>query len=518
MFNVSLITVQINNLVHGEAVSGHIAEDTDFPMPLVRHYIKELGIPARRFNMNITIAQVDVQLQGQDQPRFKATFVRQDGVLKGTEGNYEGKSLDDSVVEFLAESQDEEITAWMKENGVAVGGKNLHDIFERDVSAPAINLLVGGKRHAEEYLDLIKLNHWNDFLALFGTTYQKWLRFKNWPLNLIDFYGKVYRTNMQGQINQQIIEDEIGHWWQPNMFTLTFGMHSLYDAPEGKGFKGFRQRLQESDRVHFKFGHQVIALEEKKKDHKAQVVAKIVTSGQNHVSDYDTVLVTIPPPQLQGIEITGFGFDVQKLTYPHMRLAKKMFQFDEAFWMHADNNQGGFGVDTYDGFAVIANDCEKGHLSQFRYSNPEREGNVILNYEFGDNASFAAQHDDEDILDTVQKMFQTGKVDVKKQAVMNRSEDKPGVFHQPWLHIFDSAVSEEQVKDKKAFCNHWHPLLHFAGDFWSYCPQWQEGAFYSAIHAVFKIAQTGLFLTGDEFEGSDPFQYYYGTQPFPVNS
>ena len=50
---------EINDLIHGNEVRGNKADDIDFPMPLIRHYIKEFGIPVRRFNMNVAIAKME---------------------------------------------------------------------------------------------------------------------------------------------------------------------------------------------------------------------------------------------------------------------------------------------------------------------------------------------------------------------------------------------------------------------------------------------------------------------------
>ena len=104
-----------------------------------------------------------------------------------------------------------------------------------------------------------------------GKSYKNQLQLKGWPESLIDFYGHVYRKDMDSLISGSITE-EIGHWWQPNMFTLTYGMHSLYETPdrckdEGKcEFKGFKEILQEKG-VQIKTNARVIQIKRENEGH-----------------------------------------------------------------------------------------------------------------------------------------------------------------------------------------------------------------------------------------------------------
>ena len=487
----SLDDQEIKDLVHGKVVNGHAAEDTDFPMPLIRHYIKELGVPARRFNMNVAVAKVDVHF---DNIQFKDTFVRQNGQLMGTSA-YQGQSLDDSVVSFLWGLNHATINEWLRANDVRKGGNHLHDIFERDVTEPAVAGLINTQCAKKNYLDLIDIESWSKFLVTWNVTYKAQLKKKHWPQKLIDFYGYVYRLDMQQVISEEIIEDEIGHWWQPNMFTLTYGMHSLYDAPPGKGFQGFRQ-VVESKGVNIKLGHVVDSVKciQIPNHDKNEVNVAGQCSSHSFNEKYDIVLVTVPQPALGKIQFDWSNADVpahvtpSDVPYPPMHLAKRLLQFKDPFWSYPSNNEGKFEISHLDGFAVVSNDMKKGHLSQLRYSNPELEGNVILNYEFGDNADYLAMEEsDKEVLEKIQGFHK--KVEVSEEAVLNDASPKKGVFSKPWLDLFGvpNSVSQYEGMQKFSAENGHASSVYFAGDFWSFCPQWQEGALYTALRAVYNI-------------------------------
>jgi len=475
---------EINELIHGKVVNGHAAEDKDFPMPLIRHYIKELGVPARRFNMNIAMAHVKVHL---DDLLFEDTFVRQSGQLVGTDA-YKGKTLDDSVVTFLRGSKDAAISKWLEEN--VTTGLDLVDVFEQDVTTPVIKDLTGSNAEAKNYLDLIDINSWSKFLVDWDLTYKQQLEKKGWPQKLVDFYGHVYRTDMDGLICKQVIEEFIGHWWQPNMFTMVYGMQSLYDAPKGKGFQGFRQVL-ESKGVKIKLGHKVDSVRCIKnpisnKD-EAYVTGSASAHGEAFDHKYDVVLVTVPQPALSKIKFDWPNVNPSEVPYPKLQLAKRLFQFKDPFWTKPENNHAEFEINHQDGFAVFSSDLKKGHLSQLRYSNPELEGNVILNYEFADNAEAMDELSHDEILKRIQCFH---KANVSEEAVLNDTcSTKKGVYSKPWLDITDIPNSQRQYEGMQKYCaeNAHTSSLYFAGDYWSFCPQWQEGALYTALRAVYSI-------------------------------
>ena len=501
-----LTDVQINDLIHGKEVTNHIADDTDFPMPLMRHYVKELNVPVRRFNMNVAVAKVEVELMsgtGTETRKFEQIFVRdeENGCLTGTSAEYAGISLDDSAIMFLQD--DDQINEWMIERGVGVGGPNLHDIFDEDLTREAAKTLTGKTTEnypKDTYLSLITIETWENFLRVWNKTYRQQLLDKDWPERLIEFYGYVFRTNMSQKINTSIIEDELGHWWQPNMFTLKYGMHSIYDAPPGKGFKGMYQILKEKkEAVNLEFACEVTAI--RKRGHKA-----VVEIGGQVKGEYDFVLVTVPVDALKSIEFAGFEFgelipQPKDLNFEKFDLAKRLFQFEDKsfpFWNNKENNIGGFEMNEKSGFAVISSSDPEGHLSQFRYSNPGFEGNVIMCYEAGRNASDLAHSEDDEVLDAIQEFHTVG---VKEKAVCKKVEGKR-VYRQPWLGLSWTSVSPMEVDVMQRYCCASESQLYFAGDSWSYCPQWQEGALHTALHAVGRIIDHVVLYKKD-----DPFQY-----------
>jgi len=526
---------QINDLVHGKEVSNQKAKDADFPMPLMRHYIKELNVPVRRFNMNVAVANVKVLLPKSTDKEsnirwFEQTFVRDEekACLVGTTDEYKGISLDDAIIQFLQE--DQEMRDWMVRRGVRVGdkGKNLHDVFDEDLTHKAARSLTGKKidNSLDNYLSWITNETWSQFLKDWDKTSKEHLSSMGWPERLINFYGSVYRTDMRAKVNTTIIEDELGHWWQPNMFTLKYGMHSLYDSPHPDKFKGMYQVLRESGRVKMLMGQRVIAITkcgqkaeveaEKKSELEAEVEAKAeaeikveVDGAREKTNLYDYVLVTVPVNAIKSIKFTGFDFEAitgvavpppGKLNFETMTLAKRLFQFDSAFWENKENNIGGFCMNEHSGFAVVSRNYNEPHLSQFRYSNPEFEGNVIMCYESHKNANLLIPAPDDLVLETMELFHQPASV-VRDQAVYKKV-DKKGVSRAPWPILMDVSVSEEQIAATQSYCCGNQNPLYFAGDSWSYCPQWQEGALYTSLHAVNRIIDDI-----SEFREEDPFQY-----------
>ena len=166
---------EVEQLVHGKPVKGHVnghahvAEDVDFAMPIIRRYIKDFKIPVRRFNMNVSIANVDVTLEGASDS-FKGIFVRDEEkeLLIGTDGQWKDKSLDEGAKEYFFQhyqsitNPDDKLTKnykRMKDNNLS-----FHKMFDEDVTDPVIATITGGKKiDGHHYLDLIDLKSWNKF-------------------------------------------------------------------------------------------------------------------------------------------------------------------------------------------------------------------------------------------------------------------------------------------------------------------------------------------------------------------
>ena len=167
-------------------------------------------------------------------------------------------------------------------------------------------------------------------------------------------------------------------------------------------------------------------------------------------------------------------------------------------------------MNEHDGFAVIATDKDEpgsyhgGHLSQFRYSNSNREQNVILNYEFGQNAEAQFHDDVSTILDVLQEKFHES-VNVKDEA-WAKTADEGGDYQKNWKKLCAQPTREE-IEDIVKYCNKSHHGLYFAGDSWAFCTQWQEGAMYTALHAVYRIMNE--HTNNPHYQEPDPFQYIF---------
>ena len=119
------------------------------------------------------------------------------------------------------------------------------------------------------------------------------------------------------------------------MFTLTYGMHSLFDAPkpemipkEHQPFKGVRQVLEESGKVNFHFGHRVTKIELDTRPALSRKRMQLTTCSHGNFSGYDIVLVTLPPLYLKR-KIPSRDFNsilIQKiLSSPPSSSARKWF-------------------------------------------------------------------------------------------------------------------------------------------------------------------------------------------------
>merc|ERR1711915_267224 len=99
---------------------------------------------------------------------------------------------------------------------------------------------------------------------------------------------------------------------------------------------------------------------------------------------------------------------------------------------------------------------------------------------------------------TVQGEFHTTSTNVKDEAcITQHKHPRKGEADKPWLSLSDVSISKFDLMEKQSYCNVDHNGLFFSGDSWSFCPQWQEGAIYTALHAVYRMI----------YDGSDPFSY-----------
>lgn len=492
----SLNDEDINSLVHADVVS-----DTYFPMPLVRHYIKELGIPVRRFNMNVSVAHIDqVQITGNQNYPLTAYFVRKDDKLVNIED--QSKSLDDAAWQFLEAYQGEgqsEIQDWMKSQK----HQNLNCIFHEDVTELVIFTLTKLTPlevlllNKDNFLDAINHESWDAYLKDWNLSYRKQLQQRGWPERVIKFYGDIYRFNMNAIICQDIIEEELGHWWQPNMYTPKFGMHSIYDAPKNASFQGFRQKLEQNKHVTINFNSSIYFVENS--ENCVTVIGTNTKDNGIFQAKYDAVLVTIPIPNLIH-DIAFYNVNLPISSYKKDQLIKTMFQFKSDFWNHAENNLGGFEMNEHSGFAVVASSKHK-PITQFRYSNSEFEGNVIMDYEAELKAVQETVYVKSDkILDALQQ-FHT--INVQDEAYFKKNEEKPGIFRKSWIPLVGMPYEDKDVDTMQNCCDGNSAPVFFAGDSWSFCPQWQEGAMMTAVVAVHRMLNYFRGIHKEE----DPFYY-----------
>jgi len=74
-------------------------------------------------------------------------------------------------------------------------------------------------------------------------------------------------------------------------------------------------------------------------------------------------------------------------------------------------------------------------------------------------------------------------------------------FVQPWVQLSLSPEGYHEMTKIQKYCDHSPKGMYFAGDGFSFKPQWMEGAFYTAYHAIYRLIND---FTGAGRE--DPFK------------
>jgi len=339
---------------------------------------------------------------------------------------------------------------------------------------------------------------------------------KGWPENVIDIYETAYQCLTQYRIREDIIETTIGKWWQKNaMFSLRQGMHSLFQKPSevtsSSSQTAFYDEIMKMAKnnfnlkVKFLFDARVEKIE-KVTGGRITLYKNAASKGNalwERVDAFDAVVSTIPPQFLRNIDIRVDGDCItpSEGLFEDDPLFKMMLQFKEPFWLDPKNNKGGFDINDAQGF-LTSTDV----VGKLRYPRRHGEpGNIVMMYVFHKNAdAFAHKLTAQGYMKNASAKWDDGDFDQNKgvKEVMHMAFEQLQRFHprvnileqfsgnffiQPWVQLSKPPSGFHQMTKVQKFCDLSPEGLYFAGDGFSFKPQWIEGALYTAFHAVHRL-------------------------------
>jgi len=498
----SMTDEDIQNLVHGTG-GYEFVKSASFPHFLIRHYIKKFKNPVFRHNFGQTAHEIMGKL-----------FVRNDNdefLCKGCGSLGEDLNIDQLLLQRVERVEPAFADRLRKNNN-----GSLADAFEKAVDKEVFawidrNSVIMETDHAKLPQ---KLEAFKKFEEDWALTYRDHLKKRGWPENVIDIYESSYQCLTQYRIREDIVETTIGKWWQKNaMFSVRQGMHTVFQKPETPvpppqtAFYDEILKLAKNNwniDVKFLYNMRVEKIE--------KVTGGRVTLYKNaapkhalwdRIDSYDAVISTIPPQFVRNIDIRVDGTCItpSEGLFEDDPLFKMMLQFKDPFWLNPNNNKDGFVIRDDQGF-LTSTDV----VGKLRYPRRTGEpGNIVMMYVFHENAdAFAHKLTQQGFMKDSTANWRGGSFDEDsgKKEVLHMALEQLQRFHprvnllekftgnffiQPWVQLSKPPSGFHQMTKVQKYCDASPQGIYFAGDGFSFKPQWIDGAFYTAFHAIYRL-------------------------------
>jgi len=550
----SLSDEEIENLVHGKGGYDFV-QASSFPHYLFRHYVRKFHIPVFRHNFRTTAHEIDGKLFVRKNNNLR--------VCEACGRNNEDLNIDEyllskvdhvdrnfatklrqfyngSLATAYKMNVDQEVIDWIK-NHTAI---KLIDPSKTEEKLKAWEEFQ--KDWASTFRDHLLGKGWSeDVIDIYESA-----------------YVANFEERIRDEIVEVVLGK---FWQKNGMFSLAQGMYSLIRVPEDKknvckeqtAFYDEIMKLTSNHKKNIKeqtaFYDEIIKLtsNHKKNISKEQTafydeIMKLTSNHENirvnlrlntkvekikkvgpkvtlyeaakesvdiykRLGTFDAVISTIPTNFLRLVDITDGN---ETLTpsdglFKTVAALKMMLQFNDSFWLDSRNNLGGFDITDEQGFLTSSK-----VVAQLRYPRRSKEpGNIVMMYIYYENAkAFAHKIAEQGYYHENRPNYEDqGIKEAIDMALEQLQSLHPGVnvkrkfighyFVQPWVQLSRLPSGYHKMKKIQKYCNLSPKGIYFAGDGFSFKPQWMEGAFSTAYHAIYRLIND---FTGAGKE--DPFR------------
>ncbi|KAK3588182.1 hypothetical protein CHS0354_012244 [Potamilus streckersoni] len=367
---------------------------------------------------------------------------------------------------------DANLSPEMKENGIS----GILDLY-RETVRPVKEELI--KDHSEEGWDKWT-NKWSklSMLEFFRSDqYQakNEPRLRPWTEAAILAYKMSGYNIILDQSMVEYLRDELGGWWQEELYTPEDGMSALLEAFIGPNKYGWNKNVELLNQINF--GIRVQEVELMDTNDQVKVTGTNTQSGEHVCYQGDAVILALPLTILRQLKLPlepKQQMALADITYEAS--TKVLLQFRKRFWQDSVG-QGGFTITDRP-------------IGQIKYPGwdgspyTKDDRGILVSYTWGQDAlTLGAQTSDQAVASALQevcKIHPEAKQYFEHGVVQAWSSDPASQGAFACIRPF------EYINNKDVLTNPIHPV-YLAGDAISWANGWIQGALMSGLYVAYKF-------------------------------